>query len=82
MQLSFQQISAAIVFTGGLAAILSAEPAFARGCYPNSAAAAVRQVLDGGGTAEQALRAAYEDGTYDGSETCLLRIKGVLKRGY
>lgn len=66
----------------GLGVMLAVQPALALGCRPYTAAIVVRQVLDGGGTDEQALQAAYADGDYDGTETCLLRIKGVLKRGY
>jgi hypothetical protein len=70
------------VAIAGLGAMFAVQPVLAGGCYPSLAATVVRQVLDGGGTSEQAIQAAYADGSYDGSETCLLRIKGVLKRGY
>ncbi len=73
--------SSIAVATSSLAIVsLASTPVHARGCYPSLAATIIVNVLRGGGTEKQAWQAAYEEGNFNGTESCYLQIKGVIAK--
>jgi len=76
------RLTASLAITASILAIesLASVPAYARGCYPALAAENIQNVLRGGGTEKQAWQAAYEEGNFNGTESCYLQIKGYMAK--
>ena len=72
----FNAIAAAVVIGGSS---MIASPANAGGCYPYLASITVKQVVNGGGSAQQGWEAARQEGDWDGSEVCTYRVRSFLK---
>ena len=70
-------LAAAAVIGGSL---LTPNTAKAAGCYPSLAYNVMKNVLDGGGTWQQAWEASAQERYHDGSELCTLQIKGKWKQ--
>ena len=70
--------------TVGIAGLLAITPAAdarpGMGCYPYLAQRIMSEIKRGGGTPNQAVQAAYNEGYFDGSELCAIRIGGVIDR--
>ena len=52
----------------------------AGGCYANIASADLETYLAGGMTGEEAFIALQEDGNYDDSRKCFIKIRGLIKQ--
>lgn len=76
------KLTASIAVAASSFAIVSlvGAPAQARGCYPSLAAQIVINVLRGGGTEKQAWQAAYEEGSFNGTESCYLQVRGYIAK--
>lgn len=59
---------------------LASTPAHAGGCYPSLAGSIIMNVVRGGGTEKQAWQAAYEEGSFNGTQNCYLQIKGYIAK--
>ena len=62
------------------ASLITATPARAAGCYTATAAKIIREVVRGGGSPQEAVSAAADDGVLN-SKSCLVRTRGYM-RGY
>ena len=60
------------------ASFMAASPAKAAGCYPSLAAKIIDEVMQGGGSAKEAIDAAVSEG-FINSQGCVTRIRGYMR---
>jgi hypothetical protein len=60
------------------ASFMAASPAKAAGCYPSLAAKIIDEVMQGGGSAKDAIDAAVSEGNIN-SQGCVTRVRGYMR---